>query len=79
MHLGTFGLGYEWTFAGSDAAPDTDSAPSDPPFSVSLDLYSSFGVLPETRISKIEQVKVLKDYSFGGMVIDLGLSVSSRY
>ena len=77
-HFFSMGAGYTWFPSWQDRGP-TEAYSSQNPFSISTDVYATTGLLTEREIDKSGTQEVLNDYTFGGVVYDVGLMITARF
>lgn len=77
-HFFSFGGGYTWWPSWQDRGP-AEAWSSQNPFSVSLDLYGTVGLLTRREVDKGGSEEVLNDYTFSGVVYDMGLMITARF
>lgn len=77
-HFFSMGGGYTWFPNWQDKGP-TEAYSSQNPFSISADVYATTGLLTERKIDKSGTQEVLNDYTFGGVVYDVGLMITARF
>ena len=77
-HFFSFGTGYTWFPPWQDKGPSQAYSTQDP-LSISADVYGTVGLVTEREIDKGGTQEVLNDYTFGGVVYDVGLMITARF
>lgn len=77
-HFFSIGTGYTWFPTWQDKGP-TEAYSSQNPLSISADIYGTAGLVTERMIDKGGTQEVLNDYTFGGVVYDVGLMITARF
>ena len=77
-HFFSFGTGYTWFPPWQDKGP-SEAYSSQDPLSISADVYGTVGLVTERNIDKGGTQEVLNDYTFGGVVYDVGLMITARF
>jgi long-subunit fatty acid transport protein len=77
-HFISTGLGYCWVPPVDDPG-ERGVYTSEEPLEIMIDLYGTLGLLDERSIDKEGSEDVLNDYTFGGVVYDVGLMITARF
>ncbi len=77
-HFFSLGTGYTWFPPWQDKGPSEAYSTQDP-LSISADVYGTVGLVTEREIDKGGTQEVLNDYTFGGVVYDVGLMITARF